>query len=455
MTEFAPALLVTFFGLTVAVVQASGFSRRESPFLLLGFAAHIVSACVQISLTRALYGWGDLFGYTFAGEGLARFLRVDFWQFAPELLKALFHQEPNLPFNIHAVGSSTGSMVVIATFLAYFTGGSFYTVGLTVAVFGYFGKVALYRAFKATLPAELQTRLLIAITLIPSSIFWSSAMLKEAVAISGLGYLVWGLVRFRSSASLVGLLQIVLGATCVALVKAYILFPIMLATGVWLYALSTGGRGRLLRPIPLAFAALVAFGGVALLGNLFPQFAVDNLAEWAAHYQDVGQKVGGGSTYAFGDPTQSGLMGQLAFAPLALVTALFRPFLFEARSAQVVVNALETTVLLVWWIVVFIRAGSGAVLKTIFRYPILLFSLTFTLTFAVAVGLTTTNLGTLSRYRMPLVPFFWALLLVVDRIAAALRNSSQLSALPLPLRSNDFRSLPPPGQPFRRPTAHQ
>lgn len=455
MTELAPALMVVIVGLTLAAVQASRFSREESPLMMLGFAAHVALACVQVSLTRALYGWGDLFGYTFTGEGLARLLRVDFWQFAPELLKALFHQMPNLPFDIPAVGSSTGSMVVIATFLAYLTGGSFYTVGLAVAVFGYLGKIALYRAFKASLPVDLHRRLLIAITLIPSSIFWSSAMLKEAVAISGLGYLVWGLVRFRSTGSPVGLLQIVIGGTWVALVKAYILFPIMLATGVWMYALSTGGKGRLLRPVPLGAAALVGLGGVALLGKLFPQFAVDNLGEWAAYYQDVGQKVSGGSTYAFGDPTQSGLLGQLAFAPLALVTSLFRPFLFEARSAQVAVNALETAVLLAWWIRVFTRAGLKEVLKAIFRYPLLLFSLTFTLTFAVAVGLTTTNLGTLSRYRMPLVPFFWALLLVVDRLTAPSRNTSPLQALGFPRRPDLPRSLPAPAQPLRRPTAHQ
>jgi hypothetical protein len=165
--------------------------------------------------------------------------------------------------------------------------------------------------------------------------------------------------------------------------------------------------------------------------------------------------VSGGSTYAFGDPTQSSLIGQLVFAPFALVTSLFRPFLFEARSAQVAVNALETTVLLVWWIRVFIRVGWREVVKTIFRYPLLVFSLTFTLGFAVAVGLTTTNLGTLSRYRMPLVPFFWALLLIVDQLTVSVRKKASLPVFAIPRHSELPRSLPAPSQPFRRPTAHQ
>lgn len=455
MNEFLPALLVIVVGSVLVAIQVGGFSRKESPLLWLGFAAHIISAFVQVAFTRAMYGWGDLFGYTFTGEGLARLLALDFLQFAPEFLKALFHQTPNLPFDLPAVGSSTGSMFALATFLVYFTGGSFYTLGLTVAVFGYFGKVALYRAFKASFPEELHHRLLIAITLIPSSIFWSSAMLKEAIAISGLGYLVWGVVRLRSSLSAAAALQIMLGATAVALVKAYILFPVALATAVWMYALSTLGGGLRFRPIQLAFAALIGLGGVTLLGRVFPQFAIDNLAEWAAYYQEIGPSMEGGSSYAFGDPTQATLVGQLAFAPIALITSLFRPFLFEARSVQVAVNGLETAVLLVWWIRVFARAGVAEVTKAVFRYPLLLFSLTFTLAFAVAVGLTTTNLGTLSRYRMPLVPFFWALLLVVDAVTAAARRPARG-----PVAANAPRRIPVPGVPseghaLRRPTAHQ
>jgi len=453
MSEFASALLVILAGSLLVVVQATGFTRKESPLLLVGFAAHVVSAFFQVWFTRAMYGWGDLFGYTFTGEGLARLLRVDFAQFAPELLKAMFHQTPNLPFDVPAVGSSTGSMFVLATFLAYFTGGSFYTLGLTVAVFGYFGKVALYRAFRASFPEVLRRRLLIAITLIPSSIFWSSAMLKEAVAISGLGYVVWGLVRLRSTLSVVPVIQILLGATTVGLVKAYILFPVALAAAAWIYTDRTRASGRIFKPLPLAFAMLVALGGVTLLGRIFPQFALDNFADWAAYYQEIGPSMEGGSTYSFGDPSQSTLVGQLAFAPLALITALFRPFLFEARSAQVAINGLETGVLLIWWIRVFVSSGARAVVREIFRYPLLVFSLTFTLSFAVAVGLTTTNLGTLSRYRMPLVPFFWALLLVVDYVTAAQRRSTSTSATssrPLPIPR-----LPRTDHAFRRPTAHQ
>jgi hypothetical protein len=268
-------------------------------------------------------------------------------------------------------------------------------------------------------------------------------MLKEAIAIAGLGYLVWGMTRLRSRLSFVPLFQVIVGATIVAMVKAYILFPVAIAAGAWLYAYSTEGGQRLFRPVPLAAGVLLALGGVTLLGRIFPQFAVDSLGEWAAYYQDIGTVDTGGSTYSFGDPSQATLSGQLAFAPLALVTSLFRPFIFEARSAQVAVNGLETAVLLVLWVRVFAKAGARRVVATIFRYPLLVFSLTFSISFGVAVGLTTTNLGTLSRYRMPLVPFFWALVLVIDAVAATQTSTDWDSGLvdPSDRRARPLRAL--------------
>ena len=46
--------------------------------------------------------------------------------------------------------------------------------------------------------------------------------------------------------------------------------------------------------------------------------------------------------------------------------------------------------------------------------PFLVFCTVFVIAFGIAVGLTSTNLGTLSRYRSPILPFFAVLLLVLD-----------------------------------------
>ena len=269
-------------GAFAALLQASRFSPWERPLLILSFVAHVSSAFLQVWLTRSVYGGGDLFNYADLGETLAALLRVDFSRFAPEVLRILLHGTGALPFQVPGVGSSTGSMIALAGLLSYLTAGSTYTLCLLVALGAYFGGVALYRALSITFPAVLHRRLLFAATLVPSMVFWTSALLKEGVAMSGLGYVMLGLVRVRREGGVMPLVEILAGAFVVGLIKAYILFPLVLSGTVWFYFELGRSKGRALRLSHLIFGGLLAAGGVVVLGRLFPQYALDNLAEQAA-----------------------------------------------------------------------------------------------------------------------------------------------------------------------------
>ncbi|HBQ11129.1 MAG TPA: hypothetical protein DEF51_08110 [Myxococcales bacterium] len=108
----------------------------------------------------------------------------------------------------------------------------------------------------------------------------------------------------------------------------------------------------------------------------------------------------------------------MAFAPLALATSLFRPLIFEVRNAPMLLNAVESTVLTYLFVATVLRRSWDAVWREVRSSPALMFSLTFVLVFGVAVGLASTNMGTLSRYRIPLVPLFGAFVLVLSRARA-------------------------------------
>lgn len=429
MNDLIPAVLVILVGAALASLQASRFPRAENRLLLTGFSAHIASAFIQIWFTRGVYGYGDILGYTQMGELLAAALRTDFVQFAPEVVKLLFHQTVAIPGDIPSQGSTTASMMAVAGVLTYVTGGSYYTLGLCVSIAAYFGQVALYRAFRNVFPPEFHQRLLWAALLIPSEVFWSSALLKETVAMLGLGYLVLGVQHLMSRVEIAAAAKAALGAVLVALVKPYILMPMAAATGAWVYFRNRSGSNLLTKPGHLIVAVALIFGGTALLWRLFPVYSLDNLAEQAAHYQEIGQEVTATTTYAMGDPNQRTLAGQVVYAPIALLTSLFRPFLFEARSPQVFINALETTAILGLVLIALWERRLRDIWLTLTSRPMLMFCLVFVVVFGTGVGLTTTNLGTLSRYRMPLVPFLWAIALVVG--AKQARQSAPEGSGPL------------------------
>jgi hypothetical protein len=432
MNEFLPILLVVIASFAVAALQANSFSPIESRWILGSFGAHVAGAFAQVWFTHAMYGAGDMTVYAQTGDGLAALMRYDPGQFIPEVVKLLFHQEAKLPIEIIGVGTSTGTMSAVAGFLILVTGGSIYTASCCVAVGAHFGQVALYRGLRMALPDAPLKRVLFSALLVPSMVFWSSALVKEGVATLGLGYAFYGIQRVLRGQKLAPAPALALGTVIIGITKPYILLALLAGTTAAFIFNAPKHRQVLNRPLNIIVGAVVGLAGTAVILSLFPNYNPDAVAEEAARLQEVGQIVTGTSTYTIGDPTQRSLAGQLAFAPLALVTALFRPFIFEARSAQIFVNALETTAVLVLLIRVLYRRGLPSLWSAVVSQPMHVFSLTYMLLFGVGIGLTTTNLGTLSRYRMPLIPFLWSFVLVLGADAAAGSRAPTLARAPSP-----------------------
>jgi hypothetical protein len=413
MEDVLPFLCAALLGLMALPRALRGEPPELARLLALSFGAHLFSSMAQIWITRGLYGGGDMLDYFALGSSLARLLHMHFSRFAPEVLSLLFQGRPMLP--MHVIGGPTGTMMAFAGFSLYAMGGSLYGVCAVIATFSFYGKLALYRALVADVGHDARRPLLLAIMLVPTVVFWSCGLLKESLVIGPLGYLYAGLRAAVVERRYPELAKVALASLVLGLVKPYILFAVVAGAGAMLYGQRARDEGRAVatvRPAYLVLAAIATLAGVILLGRLFPEFALDNLASEMAAHQAIGQRVRGGSGYSIGDPTQRSLAGQLAFAPLAIVTSLFRPFLFEARNAVSLLNALESTAvtLLAWRAVS--KRSPRALWRSVLGSPAIMFCLTFTLTMALAVGLATTNLGTLSRYRMPLLPFFVAVMML-------------------------------------------
>src|SRR5688572_16234666 len=167
-------------------------------------------------------------------------------------------------------------------------------------------------------------------------------------------------------------------------------------------------RAARVKPGYLILGALVAIGSIIGTGTLLPHFAPDTFEDEALAAQAIGARTQGGSNYSIA--AGGSLYGSI---PLALATVLYRPLIFEASNGLIAVNALEMTAAIVLTIMALTRESLGRTLRFVLGRPALCFALGLVLTLAVGVGLTTTNLGTLSRYRMPLIPFYATLLVVL------------------------------------------
>jgi hypothetical protein len=396
---------------------------------------HVGFASAQVPLTLSFYGSGDMFLYFSYGEILSQMMERDPLHVIPEVTGLLLHNEVRLPLTIIGAGTATGSMSALAAWSFYLLGPSKYATCIAFAMLSLCGKIAMYRVFRSNLDPAFRLPAAIAALFVPSFVFWSSGLIKEAIAVAGFGWSLFGLhLWIREGRTVPGWAVMVAGVIPIVLIKAYILLPLALAGGSWYYWARSLKRGRVrVRPTYFAVAALLGVGGIVLLGHYFPEYALDNFIARTSDLQQLGrgyQRLRGGSHFTLSGEIPTTFVGQLAYAPAALLTSLFRPALFEVHNLLMLANAVETTALTLLFARILFTRNLRNVRRQIADDPFLVFCLVFVIAFGIAVGLASSNLGTLSRYRCLLLPFFVVLLLVLGKPLPARSPASTLRRAP-------------------------
>ena len=137
------------------------------------------------------------------------------------------------------------------------------------------------------------------------------------------------------------------------------------------------------------------------------------------HTKRVEQK-GEGSSYSLGTIDFSAA-GMIKTAPQAIFVSIFRPFLWEARNPVMLLSALESLFFLVYTIRLFpyFFSKPTRAFGVLIDNPPLVFCIIFSLIFAFSVGFTSYNFGALSRYRIPLLPFYMMFVsILIEKLSA-------------------------------------
>lgn len=413
--EWSPAL-VSVAALCLFGIQFLRYPTRERSYLWAALVCHLLAPYVLVWVYDTVYGGrGDAQFYLSEGRRYAAGLGFRPGQYASEISSFLLE-------------GSTAAMVAVAA-LGYYALESDLAVHLVLSVIGLLGQVSLYRAFRLIAAPSVRARLALGTLLVPSVLFWTGGVVKEALAVGGLGLATLGAVETLRVSRLAALPKLGWGVLLLALSKPYVLYPLTVAVAVWYAWERTSAvrrRSILARPERLVAGAILAVGGVAALSFLFPQYSPESFTEVARRLQTP---AGGQSDFALAEGPARTLTDQIALAPIAALTALFRPAFFEVRNLQMAVGSVETTILAGLLLFGLLGVGPRKMMARTFESTPLLLFFVFTLLFAVGVGLTSSNLGTLSRYRVPMMPFYvsW-LLLAGARERRALAESPGVDA---------------------------
>ena len=104
--------------------------------------------------------------------------------------------------------------------------------------------------------------------------------------------------------------------------------------------------------------------------------------------------------------------GMVKTAPLAIITAFYRPGLWEARSPLLLISGLETAVFIYLTFYFFLKGKFLDKFRLIQNNELLMFSITFAIILAFFAGFTSILFGVLVRIKAPLLPFLLMVLTV-------------------------------------------
>jgi hypothetical protein len=200
----------------------------------------------------------------------------------------------------------------------------------------------------------------------------------------------------------------------------YIFLALIPGIGFWLFGQLGAGVQSLTLKRALIFLSIIVAG---VTGYLFvnyltsdvalSKFSLDNILETSTYSREMYERGGARNEGAYFQITTT---NPVLLVLNGLVATFFRPFPWEISSAIVLFSALEALIFLTLLIFLFFKKGIVTAFKKIFDRPVLILCFSFAIIFAVSVGISATNFGSLSRYKIPCLPFYLMFILAAYRL---------------------------------------
>jgi len=384
------------------------------------------------------YKGGDTIGFFQSGRLLALLLSGDTPAFfsvmagnlSPENL--LNFIEANLCCPDYYRDPQSFAVVRIAGPLVILSGFNFFATTLLFSFLSYAGIWRLFLLFNELYPNN-EKRFAISILYMPSLLFWGSAILKDTVTFSAacwFTFAIYNLFIKKERRKFYAFVLIVASYTIIN-IKPYIFVALLPGTTIWiLYSRITNIRSTFVRVIisPLIIGVgLIGSSSIlsAFSSSLGAFGSVDSAIDKAVVTKnDLTREAYGENSFDIGQIDGS-LSGIIIKFPQAVMAGLFRPYLWDVSNIVMLISALENTALLLFMLRIMFKLGPLRFFGRIFGEPLLIFSFVFVLFFTFALGLTTANFGALVRYKIPAIPFFVSMLVVIDpkrQIASYITN---------------------------------
>lgn len=320
--------------------------------------------------------------------------------------------------------------------LMFLTYNSYLLSTIIAGFVGFTGIWKMYKTFCQIYPG-LEKQFAIAIIYFPSALFWSSGIMKDTLTLSAIGWIVFSFYNFfiQRKFKIKYIVYIIVASVIIINIKSYIFAALIPGLLIWLFFNQLKSiKSSVLKFIVAPVLLIFIIGGFSLLMSRLSESMgaygnIENSIKQAQIIQqDLTRSEQYGENYYDIGKFEATPMGVISKAPIAIVSGIFRPFIWEVTNPFILMAALESLFLMGFLVYALFKTGVFKFFKNIFADPILIFSFSFILIFGFGVGLATANFGALVRYKIPLLPFFTAgLYILIDRAKKKIESKDQIN----------------------------
>jgi len=433
-------VVVVLFAITRPIITRVAAAEAK-PWLVgiltASLALHLLCAPAQIFVVDHFYhGIADWIRYDTQGEALAVGFRHFDFALAPGHLQGIVNN---------------GSVSIAAGFVFAIVGANQVAAFLVFAWLSFLGAILFFRAYTLTFPGADSRRYAYLLFFLPSLLFWTADVSKEAIMTLSLGVVSYGAAKVFSRRR-GGYTLALLGVAIGILIRPNELLLIVAGfTVAMMLTPPNSERGEgIRRVISLAF-----FGTLLVVAGLLTVHYLHNSGSSSVSLNQIAHNNASGGSGGVG--YSSSPLGY----PHDVYVVLFDPLPFNFHGLGELLAAGENTLIL---IIVFaslrqLRIVPRAAFARPYVMMCLVYSLAFMYTFA-ALG----NLGLITRERTLLFPFLLVLLCIPrspkgqppryewelrrrdrKRMRAAARGARPIPGDPWPARGRARGGAPPPG----------
>ena len=306
----------------------------------------------------------------------------------------------------------------LALIPSFLFGNSYICINMFISFFAFGGAIRLFKTFYHFYP-KLYRELAMACFFLPGVAFWSAGLLKDPITFGCIGYITYAFLNifikkknyFRS------IVWIIIGVLLLYFIKVYILLVLAMSLLIWMFAeFNSLVKNKTLRNIfaglTFAASAVIAY----LLLNYFTsleaaqQYQLDNFTgntEFQRKlYADIAlNKKDSHFDINTSNPVVTVLSG--------ISATFYRPFPWEVSSPIILLSAMESLMFLSLTLGFMFKKGIKKFFSVPFSDPRILMCFVFSFAFAAAIGAATANFGALSRYKIPCMPFYLIMLMLM------------------------------------------